>query len=100
MTREANAPGWIARCPQCSFEIDLKSLGWARIGAYSWGKRHRAHCPNCNQMRWMHILHVDENGKPDQSLVKVLTMVLLILFIIATIILGILISVGVIQAPW
>lgn len=100
MTRKAYAPGWIARCPRCPFEIDLETLGWTRIGAYSWGKRHRIHCPKCDKTRWMRIVHVDENGKPDQSLAKVLMMVLLMQVGIATVVLGILMSAGVIPAPW
>ena len=48
----------------------------------------------------MHILHVDENGEPDQSLAKVLTMVLLMQVGIATIVLGILMTVGIVPTPW
>ena len=94
------APRWIARCPRCPIEVDLESLGWTRIGAYSWGKRHRIHCPTCDQKRWMHIVHVDENGNPDQSLGKVLMMVFLLQVVIATMVVGILMAAGVIPALW
>lgn len=51
----------------------------------------------------MLVLHVDENGNPDQGLGKVLVMVLLMLAVVATavvsIVLLILSSVGVIPAP-
>jgi hypothetical protein len=100
MNRKAYAPEWIAQCPKCLFEVDLESIGWTRIGAYSWGKRHRMHCPKCDQTRWMRVLHVDENGKPDQGLAKVLMMVLLMQVVIAAIVLGILVAVGVVPAPW
>lgn len=57
-------------------------------------------CPNCQAKRWMHILHVDENGDPDQSLPKVLAMVILMQATIAVIVVGLLILVGVIPTPW
>lgn len=83
MSTTGFAPGWVARCPECSYEVDLESLGWVRMNAYSWGKRHRIHCPDCGRSRWMRIIHVDENGEPDQPfglvLKKVLTLQLLIL---------------------
>ena len=100
MDTKETYPGWVARCPRCSFEVDLKSLGWTRIGAYSWGKRHPIHCPECNQTRWMRIVHVDENGEPDQSLGKVLLMVFSMQAVIAVIVVGILMAVGVIPALW
>ena len=76
MSVQASAPGWVARCPECPYEVDLESLGWTRINAYSWGKRHTIHCPQCDQNRWMHIVHVDEHGNPDQPLGLVLRKVL------------------------
>ena len=83
MSAKGFAPGWVARCSKCPYEVDLESLGWVRVNAYSWGKRHRIHCPDCGRSRWMRIIHVDENGEPDQPfglvLKKVLTLQLLIL---------------------
>lgn len=76
MSVKGCAPGWVARCSKCPYEVDLESLGWIRIGAYSWGKRHSVHCPDCNRTRWMRILHVDENGEPDQPFGLVLRKVL------------------------
>ncbi len=75
-------PGWFARCPDCPYEIDLESLGWIRIGAYSYGKRKMMKCPNCEQLRCMHIIHLDENGNPDQTLPVALLIVLGILVIV------------------
>jgi hypothetical protein len=48
----------------------------------------------------MHIVHVDENGNPDQSVGKVLMMVFLLQAVIATIVVGSLMAVGVIPALW
>lgn len=100
MAAKVNAPGWIARCRQCPFEIDLESLGWTRIGAYSWGKRHPIDCPDCGKKRWMRIVHVDEDGNPDQSLGKVLAVIFLMQVIIAAVVIGILMAVGVIPRFW
>lgn len=69
-------PGWMARCQKCDYEADLESLGWVRKGAYSYGKRSMVYCPTCERNCMMQIIHVDENGEPDQSLKKVLTVVL------------------------
>ena len=44
-------------------------------------------------------MHVDENGNPDQSLGKVLMMVFLLQAVIATIVVGILMALGLIPAP-
>ena len=86
MSAKGFAPGWVARCPKCPYEVDLESLGWVRVGAYSWGKRHTMHCPDCKCSRWMRIIHVDENGEPDQPfglvLKKVLTLQLVILAVL------------------
>ena len=48
----------------------------------------------------MHIVHVDESGNPDQSLGKVLVMVFLLQAVIAAIVVGILMAVGVIPSLW
>lgn len=64
MSVKGFAPGWVARCPECPYEVDLESLGWVRVNTYSWGKRHIIHCPDCGRPRWMRIIHVDENGQP------------------------------------
>ena len=61
-------PGWMARCLKCDYEVDLESLGWVRKGAYSYGKRSMVFCEGCGKNRLMQIIHVDENGEPDQSL--------------------------------
>ncbi len=90
IVKRGYAPGWVARCPVCPYEIDLESLGWTRIGAYSWGKRHSVYCPDCKQKRSMRILHVDELGNPDQSFAKVLSMVLLMQAAIWSLLIGIL----------
>lgn len=100
MIRRGYAPGWIARCPRCDYQTDLASLGWVRIGAYSWGKRQRMHCPRCQQARWMKILHLDEQGQPDQSLPKVLLVVLLMQIVIAALVIGLLMVTGIIPIPW
>lgn len=83
-------PGWVARCQHCDYEIDLESLGWVRRGAYSYGKRSRIYCETCRQHRFMQIVHVDQNGEPDQSLGKVLAVVFGIQAIVWTIVLTIL----------
>lgn len=100
MATENYVPGWVARCPRCPYEVDLKSLGWTRIGAYSWGKRSPIHCPQCDPKRWMRIVHVDADGNPDQSLGKVLMMVFLMQAVIATVVVGILMVAGVIPTLW
>jgi hypothetical protein len=48
----------------------------------------------------MRILHVDENGNPDQSFPKVLMMVMLMQAVITIIVVGILIATGVITVFW
>ncbi len=100
MVRKGYAPGWIARCPRCAYQVDLESLGWMRIGAYSWGKRRPIYCPECGRKRWMYIVHVDESGNPNQRLGKVLVMVFLLQAVIAAIVVGILMAVGVIPSLW
>jgi hypothetical protein len=70
------APGWMARCPKCPFEVDLESLGWIRVKAYSWEKRHAMYCPDCEQTQSMRIVHVDEKRNPDQPLGLVLRKVI------------------------
>ena len=76
MSQTGFAPGWVARCPACPYEVDLASLGWIRIGAYSWGKRTMLPCPDYGRRRCMRVVHVDENGQPDQPLGLVLRKVL------------------------
>ena len=100
MAIKLNSPGWIARCPRCRFEVDLKSLGWIRKGAVSWGKRRCIHCPDCNQSRSMQTIHVDENGNPDQTLGRVLEMVVVMQAMIATTVLAIQMVFGVVPLPW
>lgn len=72
MSSKGFAPGWVARCPECPYEVDLESLGWVRLNAFSCGKPHSVHCPDCGRTRSMRIVHVDENGHPDQPLGLVL----------------------------
>jgi uncharacterized membrane protein len=48
----------------------------------------------------MRVLHVDEDGKPDQGLAKALMMVLLMQVVIAAIVLRILVAVGVLPKTW
>ena len=71
-------------------------------------------CPECGRKRWMHIVHVDQSGNPDQSQEKVLLMVsrmqadiatatvgaLMAVVVIAAIVVGILMAVGVIPSLW
>lgn len=83
-------PGWVARCLNCDYEVDLESLGWIRKGAYSYGKRSMVYCPTCHQNRLMQIIHVDERGEPDQSLRKVLAAVMGIQIIVWTVVGGVL----------
>lgn len=49
MSVKGFAPGWVACCSKCPYEVDLESLGWVRVGAYSWGKRHAIPCPDCGR---------------------------------------------------
>ncbi len=48
----------------------------------------------------MRIVHVDEDGNPDQSLGGALIRVFLLQAVIATIVIGILMAVGIIPIPW
>lgn len=86
-TRKSIYPGWVARCTKCDYEVDLESLGWVRKGAYSYGKRSAVYCPACEKTRFMQIVHVDENGEPDQSFWKVLGIVLGIQAVVWTVVL-------------
>lgn len=76
MEESSIAPGWVARCPKCPYEVTLDKLGWRRQGAYSWGKRRWMPCPVCQVTRAMKIVHVDEQGQPDQTLGLVLRKVI------------------------
>jgi len=111
MSIKGYAPGWMARCPKCPFEVDLESLAWIRVKAYSWGKRHGMYCPDCEQTRSMRIVHVDEKGNPDQPLglvlrkvislqLRIWMIVLTINALVAMVVLTVLMSLGVVAAPW
>lgn len=97
-------PGWYAQCTSCDYESDLESLGWIREGAYSYGKRTRLECPTCGQRRWMRIIHLDENGLPDQSFAKVLSVVLLsqaaIWAVLLLVLYIVMVSTGIWKLPW
>lgn len=80
-------PGWVARCTTCDYEVDLESLGWVRKGAWSYGKRSAVYCETCEKTRFMQIVHVDENGEPDQPWRKVLLIVLGIQAVVWTVVL-------------
>ncbi len=87
---------WVARCPVCPYEIDLESLGWVPVGAYSWGKRRSIMCPDCGCRRFMRIVHVDAKGNPDQPFGLVLRKTLKLQLVIWGVVLSSLFSLGLI----